>query len=162
MASAKKSNSSVWSKFLNYPIKPYHLFILSEGTVVQELGYPGRSQYSFPLTAYYIHDKDLDTFNFVPMGTHAGTNAIFYRRVSDLKHGTSGSPMTYGNYVISVVSAVNCSPMLTPSFYVWLKRTMGKDYQKGMCVEPAQQAGGGGKQGAIKAPADPRWNDANP
>ena len=164
IVTAKKSND-VWDKFFNYPIPSFHLFILSEKTVIQELGYPDKtkSSYSFPLTAYYIQDpNELTTFSFVPIGTHAGTNAIFYRRVSDLKSGTSGSPMTYGNYVVSVDSAVNCSPMLTPKFYLWLKRTMGGDYPAGMCVEPAQQGGGSGQHRALKAPTDPRWNDARP
>ncbi len=157
-----KKQASVWDRFFNYPIKPYHLFILDEKTIIQELGYPGKTRFSFPLTAYYIQEPTLTTFSFVPIGTHAGTDAIFYKRVSDLIHGTSGSPMTYGNFVVSVDSATNCSPMLTPKFHRWLKRIMGKDYQTGMCVEPTQQAGGGGKQGELKAPTDPRWNDARP
>ncbi len=136
LLSAQKKESSLWKRFINHPIKPFHLFILSEQTLIPELGFPGVTPYSFPLTAYYIHEanRGVVTFNFVPQGTHKGTNAIFYERVTDLIPGTSGSPMTYGNYVVSVDSARNCSPMLTDKFYNWLKETMGKDYVKGMCV----------------------------
>ncbi len=136
LSSAQKKESSLWKRFINHSIKPFHLFILSEQTVIDELGYPGVTPYSFPLTAYYIHEanRGVVTFNFVPQGTHKGTNAIFYERVTDLIPGTSGSPMTYGNYVVSIDSARNCSPMLTDKFYNWLKKTMGKDYVKGMCV----------------------------
>ena len=136
LSSAQKKESSLWKRFINHSIKPFHLFILSEQTVIGELGYPGVTPYSFPLTAYYIHEanRGVVTFNFVPQGTHKGTNAIFYERVTDLIPGTSGSPMTYGNYVVSIDSARNCSPMLTDKFYDWLKKTMGKDYVKGMCV----------------------------
>lgn len=138
LSSAQKKESSLWKRFINHPIKPFHLFILSEQTLIPELGFPGVTPYSFPLTAYYIHEANsgVVTFSFVPQGTHKGTNAIFYERVTDLIPGTSGSPMTYGNYVVSVDSARNCSPMLTDKFYNWLKKTMGKDYVKGMCVTP--------------------------
>ena len=138
LSSVQKKESSLWNRFINHPVKPFHLFILSEQTLIHELGFPGVTPYSFPLTAYYIHEanRGVVTFNFVPQGTHKGTNAIFYERVTDLIHGTSGSPMTYGNYVVSVDSARNCSPMLTDKFYNWLKKTMGKDYVKGMCVTP--------------------------
>lgn len=138
LASAETQASSEWKNFLHYPIKPFHLFILSEQTLINELGYPGVTPYSFPLTAYYIHESNRGVvkFNFVAQGTHKGTNAIFYKRVTDLIPGTSGSPMTYGNYVVSVDSARNCSPMFTDKFYNWLRNTMGKDYVQGMCVKP--------------------------
>lgn len=138
LSAAQTQASSVWKRFLNHPIKPFHLFILSEQTVIDELGYPGVTPYYFPLTAYYIHEpnKGVVKFTFKPQGTQRGTSAIFYERVTELIPGTSGSPMTYGNYVVSVDSATNCSPMLTDKFYNWLRRIMGKDYVQGMCVKP--------------------------
>ena len=159
LSSAQKKESSLWKRFINHPIKPFHLFILSEQTLISELGLPGVTPYSFPLTAYYIHEanKGVVTFNFVPQGTHKGTNAIFYERVTDLIPGTSGSPMTYGNYVVSIDSARNCSPMFTDKFYNWLKETMGKDYVKGMCVTPNPAPGN-----AVMTPVHSRttsdWN----
>ena len=160
LSAVEKEASSTWEKFLNHPIKPFHLFILSEQTVIDELGYPGITPYYFPLTAYYIHKPKMGVvkFTFNPLGTHRGTNAIFYKRVTNLISGTSGSPMTYGNYVVSVDSAVNCSPMLTDKFYNWLRKTMGKDYVKGMCVTPNPPTSPGT---AAHGPTDPDWNDAH-
>lgn len=160
ISSEQKKASLEWSEFLNYPIKPFHLLILSEETVVQELGFPGETSYSFPLTAYFIHKPKMGVikFNFVPQGTHKGTNAIFYERVTDLQKGTSGSPMTYGNYVVSVDSARNCSPMLTDKFYSWLRRTMGKDYVHGMCVKPEQTFGNHGNNIPVHNATSDDWN----
>ncbi|MCR5504740.1 MAG: hypothetical protein K6E94_04150 [Elusimicrobiaceae bacterium] len=167
IAKAEKKSSSVWQRFLNNPIKPFHLFILSEETVINELGYPGKTKYSFPLTAYHIHPVSENgsgfmKFNFVPIGTHKGTHAIFYKRVNNLAPGTSGAPMFYGNYVVSVDSATNCSPMLTDKFYKWLKNLMGSDYKKGMCVEPKPAEGNGGVVVPVKVKNDPNWNNAMP
>ena len=94
LSSVEKVASSTWKSFLNHPIKPFHLFTLSEQTVISELGYPGQTPYYFPLTTYFIHDaQGVTTFTFKPLGTRRGTNAIFYERVTNLIPGTSGSPV---------------------------------------------------------------------
>lgn len=162
VAAEKKKANSAWTKFLNRPIKPFHLFILSEQTIIDELGYPGTTSYSFPLTAYYTHQPSSGVvkFKFVPMGTRKNTNLIFYQRVENLIPGTSGSPMSYGNYVVSVDSATNASPMLTEKFHNWLREKMGKDYTQGMCVKPVIP------ENAVVEPVygenTHNWNDARP
>ena len=161
LLNAEKKLSSIWHKFLNNPVKPFHLFILSEKTVIPELGFPGKTGYSFNLNVYNIHSENLVKFQFTPIGTHEEEpNAIFYRRVNNLIFGTSGSPMTYGNIIVSIDSATNCSPMLTDKFYEWLKGKMKGDYKKGMCVktnlpENAEMA-------PLEAETDRNWNNANP
>lgn len=152
----KKQASSQWEKFMRHPIPSFHLFILSERTIIDEL-------MPFPLTAYYIHDdksKKVTTFVFKSKGTRRGTDAIFYERVNDLIPGTSGSPMTYGNYVVSVDSATNCSPMLTDKFYEFLKKSMGKDYSKGMCVRAVEAEGGNSQP--VYGKNEKNWNDGHP
>lgn len=152
----KKQASSQWEKFMRYPIPSFHLFILSERTIIDELT-------PFPLTAYYIHDdksKKVTTFSFKSIGTRRGTDAIFYERVNNLIPGTSGSPMTYGNYVVSVDSATNCSPMLTDKFYEFLKKSMGKDYSKGMCVRAAEAEGGNSQP--VYGKNEKNWNNGSP
>lgn len=151
----KKQASSQWEKFIRHPIPDFHLFILSERTIIDELT-------PFPLTTYYIQkDKpeNVTTFVFKSKGTRRGTDAIFYERVNNLIGGTSGAPMTYGNYVVSVDSATNCSPMLTDKFYEFLKRSMGKDYSKGMCVRPVEPDGPGVP---VYGKNDKNWNDGRP
>ena len=161
VAAEKKKANSAWTKFLNRPIKPFHLFILSEQTIIDELGYPGITSYSFPLTAYFIHEpkKGVITFKFVPMGTRKDTNLIFYQRVENLKEGTSGSPMSYGDYVVSIESATNASPMLTDKFHDWLREKMGKDYKQGMCVKPVIPENA--TTTAVTG-ENSNWNDARP
>ena len=159
-----KKASAEWNRFLNYPINPFKLLILSEENIISELGYKNVTSKYFPLTTYYILEDKVKTFTFNPIGTHPGTHAIFYERVNNLEPGTSGSPMTYGNFVISVDSATNCSPMLTENFYNWLKSSMGKDYTP-MCVKPSAPSSSGSMSGNIKpvyAPTDPNWNNALP
>ena len=160
LATHKKA-SSVWSKFINYPINPFKLLILEENTIINELGYPGVTSYYFPLTTYFVRsDEDgLTKFKFEPLGTHKNTHAIFYKRVSNLIPGTSGSPMMYGNFIVSVDSAVNCSPMFTDKFSKWLKASMGKDYTP-MCVRP-NNPGNSNAQPVISQ-MDPNWNSALP
>ncbi len=169
----QSQSASVWKRFLNHPIKPFHLLILSEKNLIDQLGAAEVTPYLFPLTAYFIHGVNqngskigLVKFQFVPVGTHPGTDAIFYKRVTNLIPGTSGSPMTYGNYVVSVDSATNCSPMLTARFHQWLKQSMGSDYSPSLCVvapepPPTGSTISGGAVAAVgtaRAPVDRNWN----
>lgn len=150
LSTLQQRDSAQWNEFMRLPIPDFHLFNLSEKTILRELE-------PFALTAYYIGGLEsqtlsdpqahqslgLKTFRFKSIGTVKGTNAIYYERVTNLIHGTSGSPMTYGNFVVSVDSATNCSPMFTDSVCAWIKKNMGKDYPQGMCVRPMEPEGQG-------------------
>ena len=156
---AHKKASTGWTRFMNQKINPFHLLILSEKNIIDELGYKNVKPYLYRLTAYHILDG-FKKFNFTPIGTHAGTHAIFYERVNNLISGTSGGPMAYGNFIVSIVSATNCSPMFTDTFYDWLKGKMGADYNKGMCVKPNPPQNG--EEVPVEVETDRHWNDASP
>ena len=161
VTTVKGGASSDWDNFMKQTINPFKLLILEESTVIRELGDKGKTSYYFPLTTYHILDPELGTvkFTFEPIGTQEGTHAIFYKRVSDLIPGTSGAPMMYGNFIVSVDSATNCSPMFTGKFAKWVREKMGSDYRP-MFVRPNVPTNAQGNP-AIAA-TDPRLNDARP
>ena len=157
----KDGSSSDWENFMKQTINPFKLLVLEESTVIRELGDKGKTSYYFPLTTYHILSPEhgLVEFTFEPIGTQKGTHAIFYKRVSNLIAGTSGAPMMYGNFIVSVDSATNCSPMFTGKFVKWVREKMGSDYRP-MFVNPKVPTNAQGTP-AIAA-TDPRLNDARP
>ena len=135
-----QDQAQVWQAFMQQKIAPMHLLAVSDKTIVQELA---PFHFSVHDIHTYMRDKKtgkfrtLKTFYRKPFGTRKNTNLILYEDVPASHQwlgGVSGGPIAYGEYVISVVSKQEASPMYSDLVHDWVQRTMGRDYVKGMSV----------------------------
>ncbi|MDR1123839.1 MAG: trypsin-like serine protease [Elusimicrobiota bacterium] len=135
------------SQFLRHPVNnDFHFLTLSEDRVIDELS-PVQNPKKYPYTLYKFIDEEntpvsgdkVSAFTMFCNGTKRNTNMLYFYPDP---YGGSGSPVFYGNIIVSVASGPDglmTGPMLTDNFNNFLKSKMGGDYRQGMCIKAAQQ-----------------------